>query len=111
MSRRNEAIAIAVLLLLGLLFRGRLGRDWIYAGSDSYAYAALADSLRLEGRYALGPPPAPLSYARMPLYPLFVAALSVGEPRGWSHKGAEQPGYARIRWAQILLDLFGTCLL
>jgi 4-amino-4-deoxy-L-arabinose transferase-like glycosyltransferase len=104
---RRELIAVGALLLAGLAVRMAVRHDgYVFAGGDSYGYVALADQLHDDGRYALAPPPAPLYWARPPLYPLFVALVKSGaraEPSGGD-------GWRRITLAQVWLDVLVTGL-
>jgi hypothetical protein len=52
-------------------------RVWRAPAGDGMDYYALSQELLLHGRFAYGPWPYPLSYARMPGYPLFLAYLGV----------------------------------
>jgi hypothetical protein len=97
---RAVLVAALVLWILGLGVRLRIARDWVFAGSDSYGYVKLADELRAHGRYALGPAPAPLHWARPPIYPMFIL-LAKGEARAEMSGG---DGWMKIKRAQIALD-------
>jgi hypothetical protein len=92
--------AALILWILGLGVRLRIARDWVFAGSDSYGYVKLANELRTHGRYALGPAPEPLHWARPPIYPLFLM-LAKGDARA-EMSGGE--GWMKIKRAQIALD-------
>jgi hypothetical protein len=107
--RYGELFAIFVLLLIGAWLRLCVSRDWVFAGSDSYAYVRLGDEWAEHGRFALGPDE-PLEWYRRPLYPLFVRAVRVGThaapsgDAGWA-------GWMRIERAQIAIDVVVTGLL
>jgi len=104
----REALWVLVVLAAGLSMRAAIGsRKFVFAGSDSYGYNKLADQLRTEGRYALGPPPEPLHWARPPGYPLYVALVKRDARAEMS--GGE--GWQRIKWANIWLEVLGTGLL
>jgi hypothetical protein len=103
---RTEWIVAAALLAAGLTLRLVMVWSWVYAGSDTYGYLALADELREHGRYALGPLQ-PLHYGRPPLYPLFLMLVK-GSARAVASGGA---GWFRIVLAQVLIDVFVTGLL
>jgi 4-amino-4-deoxy-L-arabinose transferase-like glycosyltransferase len=105
---RWELAVVGVLFAAGLALRVSLtANHYVFAGSDSYGYVHLADELRTHGRYALGPEPEPLHYARMPLYPLFLI-VAKGAARAEMTGG---DGWLRIVYAQIALDLLVTVLL
>jgi hypothetical protein len=72
-----EVVVIVALLAVGIWIRleARFDRHWCFAGSDSFGYAKLGHELITHGRYALGPPPEPLAWVRMPLYPMFLAVV------------------------------------
>ena len=98
-TRRRLEIAVVVALLgLGLGLRLAMCRDYVFAGSDSYGYIKLADEWRAHGRYALGPEPEPLHYARPPLYSGFIALVK-GSAR------AEMSGGDFVRNIKQLIDL------
>src|SRR5258708_6476727 len=99
---RTTVVAITLALFaLGLGLRLQIARDWVFAGSDSYGYIKLGDELRQHGRYALGPEPEPLHWARPPVYPLFVM-LAKGDAKAEMSGG---PGWMKIKQAQLWLDL------
>ena len=100
-----EAAAVAVLFVVGLFVRFRFAHNYVFAGSDSYGYVKLANEWLAHGRYALGPAPEPLAYARPPLYALFVALVK-GEARAEMSGG---DGWVRIVHAQLLIDVLITC--
>lgn len=104
-----RALALAVVLLAALGVRLRIGADWAFAGSDSYGYMGIADQLHRDLRYALGPPPEPLSYARPPLYPLFLATLLVDDTPNWPRRGGTQ-NWRRMQVAQSILEVLGLGL-
>jgi 4-amino-4-deoxy-L-arabinose transferase-like glycosyltransferase len=107
-QRLAEAIAVFLLLSAGFALRARIGSGvFVYAGSDSYGYNKLADELRRGGRYALGPPPEPLHYARPPLYPLYVAVIK----RDGRAEMSGGEGWQRIKRANVWLEVVGTGLL
>ncbi|MSP60981.1 MAG: hypothetical protein EXR72_11675 [Myxococcales bacterium] len=105
-ARWIEALLVVVLLATGAGFRYRINTGWLFAGSDSYGYLRLADELHQHGRYSLGPG-APLHYARMPLYPLFIALVK-GDARAEAEGG---DGWNRITRPQIGIDVLATGLL
>ena len=73
----SKLLLVALVFALGLLFRLTVVQAWHVPAGDGMDYYALSQELRLHGRFAYGPWPAPLSYARMPGYPLFLAYLAV----------------------------------
>src|SRR5262245_49118991 len=93
-------VMVVMLMGMGLAVRAHIGRGFIYAGSDSYGYNKLPDDLRPHGRYALPPQPAPLSWVRPPLYPLYVAVVK-GSARA-EMAGGE--GWERIKRANVYLE-------
>jgi|GEM_PF-3439938 len=101
-SRLRLAFVIAVVLGFGVAAKGRwqVADSFIFAGSDSYGYVNLANELYQHGRYSLGPTQ-PLHYGRVPLYPLFIAAVK-GDAKAEMMGG---PGWGRIKWGQALADL------
>ena len=107
--RHIELFAICVLLFAGAWLRLRVSRDWVFAGSDSYAYVRLGDEWAEHGRFALGPDE-PLEWYRRPLYPLFVRAVRVGTHAAPSGD-AGWDGWRRIERAQIAIDVLVTGLL
>src|SRR5579862_1128807 len=104
MSRR-ELLAVGMLLAGALWLRARIADGWVFAGADSYGYVHLADELRLHHRLALGPPPEPLHYGRVPGYPIFIALVKGSAPAekwggdGWRRIEAGQ------RWVEVLVAL------
>jgi 4-amino-4-deoxy-L-arabinose transferase-like glycosyltransferase len=116
MSRR-AALLLEGLLLVGVIAAGgwlrvHLGKGWTYGGADTWTYVGAAVELRARGTYAVRMPkwvrnapkePAP-SYCRLPLYPIFIAAVS-------RPKAENDPVFlAQVKRAQVGLDLV-TCLL
>ncbi len=76
--RGNSFVAVLAAALLcagGLAVRLRLGSEFTNLAGDGKQYVHLAESLLEHGRYAYAPPPAPLTSARLPGYPLFLAAI------------------------------------
>jgi 4-amino-4-deoxy-L-arabinose transferase-like glycosyltransferase len=63
----------------------------------------LAGELRANHRYAMGPPPAPLYWARPPLYSLFLAAVIDEGGKDWWTRGPHN--WERIKLAQLLVEL------
>lgn len=66
-------LALAGLVYGGLRFRLALVREYNNPAVDGRQYHALAQELRLHGRFAFGPAPEPLTYSRLPGYPLLLA--------------------------------------
>jgi hypothetical protein len=102
--RLVELVCVVALLAGGLAFRHKLpaDRNWRYAGSDSYGYMNLAHEWREHGRYALAPPPEPLSWSRVPGYPLFLMLVFPDTNTNSSWDG--------MLWAQQLCDLITALL-
>ena len=111
LSRRQaiRAIVVVVILAAALGVRLRISRDWVLAGADSYGYMQLADEMRRDGRYALGPPPEPLAYARPPGYPLVLAALIVPDKPTWFRTSSEN--WLRMQDGQSILEVLALGLL
>ncbi len=94
--RALEIAAIVLVLAAGAAVRTRVCRDWVFFGSDSYAYERLGDEWIDHGRFALGPAE-PLEWYRRPLYPLFVGAVRY-DTRADSSGG-------QVMRAQLAIDL------
>jgi 4-amino-4-deoxy-L-arabinose transferase-like glycosyltransferase len=105
--RRLEVAAVVALFAGGIAVRLAMLDHYVFAGSDSYGYVHLADEWHAHGRYALGPAPAPLHFARPPLYPAFIALVK-GDARA-EMSGGE--GWTRIVYAQLVVDVLVTGLL
>lgn len=103
--RRLAPWIAAGLLGLGLWFRLAVIASWHAPAGDGMDYYALSQELRREGRYAYGPAPQPLSYARMPGYPLFLAYVAVRQA-----PVSLEDHLTRATRANVLCDL-GTALL
>ncbi len=65
---------VGAFLVGALLFRLAIVITWHAPAGDGVQYYQLSQELRRAARYAYAPPPAPLSYSRLPGYPLFLAA-------------------------------------
>jgi hypothetical protein len=85
-TQRLFLVTAAAIITAGLIFRFQLVTAWHVPAGDGLQYYALSQELVRAGRFAFGPPPQPLSFARMPGYPLFLAyvaelhyPLSLGE--------------------------------
>lgn len=108
---RVGAGRVALALLLGaavvalLLLRYKIIGTWRAPAGDGVGYYQLAQELRLHGRFAFGPPPTPLSHARLPGYPLFLAYVAA--PR--APIGLGQHLFLAVPW-NVWLDL-GSALL
>ncbi len=109
LARRKliEGTLVAVLFGAGLALRLVLVEGYVFAGSDSYGYLRLADEWRVHHRYALGPAPTPLHFARLPLYPAFLVLVK-GAARAEMTGG---DGWSRIVRAQAVLDVALTGVL
>jgi 4-amino-4-deoxy-L-arabinose transferase-like glycosyltransferase len=90
-------------LALGLAFHVAIIASWHAPGGDGVQYHALSEELKAHGRFAFAPPPAPLSYTRLPGYPLFLAYLVRGGPLPLARH------VVRAVRANLLVDL-GTAL-
>lgn len=77
---KPRAVALVVLMVAGLTFRVAIALSFSSSSPDGDQYYALSQSLLRDGRYAYGPPPAALTYTRLPGYPILTAALD-GQPR------------------------------
>ena len=111
------ALALAVILLVGLAARQKLTADgWTFAGADSYCYVGAASELYAHHRYAFRLPPwspqyqadPPLGYCRPPGYSLFLSAV-VRQDVGRVYE-SYRPFFHRAVFAQQLVDLL-TCAL
>jgi len=105
---RWELLTLLGLLVLGSLLRLRVCWDWVFAGSDTYGYLALADELHAHGRLAMGAD-GDLAWWRPPLYAIFLAAVKQGAAAPASYPMAL--GWKRVEAVQAFLDVFGTGLL
>ena len=72
----------------------------MFAGSDSYGYINLAETLWNHGRYALGLKD-PAHFGRLPLYAIFLAVAKRNHPAGMM--GGD--GWDWIRNTQVAFDL------
>jgi hypothetical protein len=90
---------VGAIVALGLLFRLVVVWSWHAPAGDGLQYHALASELSAHGRFALGPPPRPLTYVRMPGYPLFLAYVAVRKPLDLERH------LIRATRANVLLDL------
>lgn len=106
---------VAVLLIVGVVgvvgvgLRLQLVTEYHAPAGDGHQYHRLAQELRRDGRFAFGPPPAPLSFVRLPGYPLFLAAVTALVPP----RGAPLPLETHLRWAtrwNVALDLGSATL-
>ena len=70
-------LVLGLLLVAGTTFRLRLVRDHHGPAGDGLQYWTLSQELLRAGRLAFGPPPAPLTFTRLPGYPLFLAHVAV----------------------------------
>ena len=93
-ARLYELIVICALVGVGLGVRLHIRDGWTFVGGDSQGYLQLARNLAEHGTYAIAPNQPP-HYSRMPLYPLFLAA--VGNPRRTSRLD--------VTGVQVVLDL------
>ena len=75
----------ALLVLTAIAgFRVAMVISWHQPAGDGLQYFDLAHELRTDHRFAFRPPPAPLSYSRLPGYPVFMAVVSGGPARNVS---------------------------
>jgi dolichyl-phosphate-mannose-protein mannosyltransferase len=70
-------LVLGLLLVAGTTFRLRLVRDHHVPAGDGLQYWTLSQELLRAGRLAFGPPPAPLTFTRLPGFPLFLAHVAV----------------------------------
>jgi 4-amino-4-deoxy-L-arabinose transferase-like glycosyltransferase len=106
LRRLNRFVWTAVLVVtLGLTFRLALVTTWHVPAGDGLHYYSLSQELRARGRYAFGAPPQPLTYVRMPGYPLFLAYVAVCQA-----PLALELHLRRATRANVVLDV-GTALL
>lgn len=92
------------LVAAALGFRLLLVDDWRAPAGDGLQYYALSQSLLRDHRLAFAPPPAPPQYARLPGYPLFLAAVVHRAPASLGQH------LRRATLANVFLDL-GTAAL
>jgi hypothetical protein len=98
-------LLLCFILGLGAWFRLLVVQSWHAPAGDGMDFHQLSQELRLRGRFAYGPPPQPLSYGRLPGYPLFLAHVAVREaPLGIAGH------VVKATRANVFLDL-GTALL
>jgi hypothetical protein len=99
-------IAVALCLYQGRLVREHVigAKGFVYAGSDSYGYVGLAHELLEHHRYALGPPPQPLHWARPPGFPLYLTVV-MGRAEA-KMTGGE--GWGKIARGNAALEIYGT---
>jgi 4-amino-4-deoxy-L-arabinose transferase-like glycosyltransferase len=102
---RGATVLLAVFLLSAAIFRVAVVREYSSSSPDGQQYHRLARELIRAGRFALGPPPQPLTFSRLPGYPLFVAAVAVRASLG------DQEIVRRAALANVVLDLLTALLL
>src|SRR5437870_2532881 len=73
----RSALFIAALVVLGLGLRLAAVHSFHAPAGDGLQYYALSQELARGHRFAYAPPPAPLTYTRLPGYPLFLAYVAV----------------------------------
>jgi 4-amino-4-deoxy-L-arabinose transferase-like glycosyltransferase len=109
--QRRELALLLFLFGAGLGLRYAMTAHWCFAGSDSYGYLKLSDELRQNGRLALAPDQ-PLQWARLPLYPMFLAVKGDAPvDRDWRGDPAKGSGWLRITRAQAWVDMLVVGLL
>ncbi len=97
--------AVFLLFALALAFRLKLVTTYHSPAGDGLQYYVLSQELARADRYAYGPPPAALTYTRLPGYPLFLAYVAVRK----AGIGLERHLIQATRW-NVLCD-FGSALL
>ena len=97
--RRASLPFLMVVLLLGGVFRFCIVRRYTSSSPDGEQYHRIARELVRAKRFSLGPPPAPLTYSRLPGYPLFLALVA-----GRAQDSA-QTSVFRAAVANTVLDL------
>jgi 4-amino-4-deoxy-L-arabinose transferase-like glycosyltransferase len=103
--RRAQVIGLLLLLLGGSLFRFAVIRQYSSTSPDGNQYYSLSQELIRARRFAFGPPPARLTHARMPGYPLFLAYVALRAPMSLS------ASVHRAAGANVVLDLLTGLLL
>jgi hypothetical protein len=104
-AAKRWAWTVGAVVAAGLVFRVLTVSSWRAPAGDGLQYHALSQELILRGRYALGPPPKPLTYVRMPGYPLFLAYVAVRQaPLGLG------PHLVRATLANVVLDALTALL-
>ena len=101
--RRWPWVALG-LVAAALTFRLLVVDSWRAPAGDGLQYYALSQSLLRDHRLAFAPPPAPLSYSRLPGYPLFAAAVVQDASASLGRH------LRRVATANVFLDL-GSALL
>ncbi len=102
---RGATVLLALFLLSAAIFRVAVVREYSSSSPDGVQYYRLSRELIGAGRFALGPPPQPLTYSRLPGYPLFVAAVAVRPSL------SDQEVVRRAALANVVLDLLTAILL
>lgn len=72
-------VCLGIILALSAWLRLLVVQSWHAPAGDGMDFHQLSQELRLRGRFAYGPPPLPLSYGRLPGYPIFLAYAAVRE--------------------------------
>ncbi len=73
-------VVLIALLVGGAFFRLAVVRSFHAPAGDGLQYYALSQELSRANRFAYGPPPHPLTYTRLPGYPLFLAYVAIRQP-------------------------------
>ena len=103
--RRAWLIGLLLLLLGGAIFRFAVVEQYSSTSPDGDQYYQLSQELIRARRFAFGPPPARLTYSRLPGYPLFLAYVAVRGPSTLS------ASVHRATAANVVLDLLTGVLL
>jgi len=79
-TKRRAQLWLGVILCAGMAFRAAVVSTWHVPAGDGIQYYQLSQELIAHHRFAIEPPPADVSIARMPGYPLFLAAIVMQAP-------------------------------
>jgi hypothetical protein len=103
--RRVAQLVLPAGILVGLIvLRLFVVASWKAPAGDGVQYYKVAEELREHRRLAFAPPPSPLTYSRLPGYPLFMALVA---PRPVS-----LAAHIRVAtWWNVVLDVLSALLL
>ncbi|HWE28700.1 MAG TPA: hypothetical protein VHB97_11905 [Polyangia bacterium] len=78
--RQLKRAAVVSTFAALVVLRLAIVRSWAKPAGDGLQYYRLAEGLREHGRFAFAGPPLPLSFSRLPGYPVFLWLTSLGQP-------------------------------
>jgi hypothetical protein len=102
---RRPQILLIAMFVTAAAFRFAIVHQYSSSSPDGDQYYRLSRELIRAGRYALGPQPKPLTYSRLPGFPLFAAAFSVRSTL------TPQATVRRQAFVNVALDLATALLL